>query len=94
MGKKHGLCLVVSYFLDYYYRHNGQGGYGQNELGRAEVFRYLAQQGTAIFEQVVHVLGFALEHVYRRFEGAGDVFGHYFFDLLKLVGHRKEKFKG
>nr|GFC99270.1 hypothetical protein [Tanacetum cinerariifolium] len=57
-------------------------------LGRGEVLGYFAQQGATVFEQVVHVLGFALKHVYCRFEGAGNIFGHYFFDLLKLVGHR------
>jgi hypothetical protein len=75
--------------LDYYDSYYSYGRHAQDKLRRREVFGRLAQQVAAILEQVIHVLSFALKHIYGRLEGAGDVFGKDFFDLLKLVSHGK-----
>jgi len=89
---KSGSLFFVGSAVDNHDSYYGYSCYGQDKLRRIELFSSFAQEGTAIFEQVVHVLGFALKYVYGTLYSADNVLKFNFIDLLKLVSHEKGKF--
>jgi hypothetical protein len=83
--------VVVRHAVDNYYGYGSEAGNAQNHLGRRETLSGLAQEHAAVLEQVVHVLVLALEqNVVSAFEGARQVFGHDFFELLFDLSFHKE----
>ena len=89
-----GSLVIIGGAVDEHHGHYCYCRNPDNHLRRRELVSGFAQQYAAVFQQVVHVLGFTLKHMVGTFKSTGKVFGKNFFDFFELRFNKKGGIEG